>query len=187
MKTGAETSLQFWLVGLRLDPNSSCPDFFMLLRDHPEYWPITLQGQIIFFQEAEAVQFVLDLYLRALGLPPSRAPTEIYLVLDFAKAFHLLSEQSRDEKSCVLNIINTLLDMLKATSITIPAMYREDLHQLADHLTFSPDFGTFIKNEQLGRAELIEALQWALGAVMTRATFLPKCDGEMGSDSAVSS
>jgi hypothetical protein len=165
---------RFWLVGLRLDPNFPNPDFYTLLRDDPAYWPIMYQGQIIFFHDVGMAQEALDFYLHHLSLPPSHAPTEPTLILDFAQALYLLSKESLDETSCLLNIINTLLDMLKAASVELPAMYRADLHEIADHLTFSKEFESFLKDQQLERAEVIEALQWALGAVLTKAMFFPK-------------
>lgn len=164
----------FWLVGVRLDPNFSHPDFYTMVTDNPAYWPITYKNQIILFQALSARQAALDFYLGQLGLPPKSAPEEPTLILDFAQAFYLLSQESSDEESCLLNIINTVLDMLKATSVAVPAMYRADLHQLADHLTFNREFASFLKDQQLDRTEIIEALQWSLGAVLSRSMFFPK-------------
>jgi hypothetical protein len=169
-----EQAPRFWLVGLRLDPNFSYPDFHTVLQDKPAYWPIMYEGQIIFFQKAEAAQEALDFYLRYLGLPPSGVPTEPALTLDFAQALYLLSSGFRDEASYVLNIINTLLDMFDAASITLPAKYRFVLHQAADHLTFSKEIESLFNDRALNRAEVIEAIQWGLGAVLTKAMFFPK-------------
>ena len=180
---------RFWLVGLRLDPNFPHPDFYTVLRDEPEYWPIVYEGQIIFFQKAEVAQDALDFYLGHLRLPPANVPTEPTLILDFAEGLYLLSKESRDEVSCVLNIINTLLDMLDAACVRVPTKYRAELHQIADHLTFSKELGSLFNDQKLERAEIIEALQWGLGAVLTKSMFFPKPDikpaaknGESGSE-----
>jgi hypothetical protein len=165
---------RFRLVGVRLDPNFPSPDFYTVLRDEPADWPILYEGQIIFFHKPEEAQEALDFYLHHLGLPPGTVPTEPDVILDFAQALYLLSTESRDEACCVLNVVNTLLDMLQAAAVKLPAKYRADLHRIADHLTFNKEFGSFLQDRQPGRAEVIEALQWALGGVMTRAMFFPK-------------
>jgi len=166
----------FWLIGFRLDPNFSYPDFYTVVREDPAYWPITYKDQIILFQEAKTAQDALDFYIRHSRLPSSSVTDTPTMVLDFAQALYVLSKASRDETSCVLNIINSLLDMLKAVSIELPPLYHSDLYLLADHLTFSKEFGSFINDQQLNRGEIIEALQWALGAVLTKSMFFPKPD-----------
>ncbi len=60
----------------------------------------------------------------------------------------------------------------------VPAKAREALHRTADHLTFSKDFAPLLADPSLTRAGIIEALQWALGAVMTKAMFFPKPGAE---------
>ncbi len=175
--SGAE---HFWLVGLRLDPNFPGPDFYTVLRDAPAYWPIMYRGQIIFFQKAEDAQEALDFCLHHLTLPPGTAPRDPALVLDFAQALYLLSTESKDEASCLLNVVNTLLDMLDAGSVEVPAKYRADFHQVADHLTFSKDLESLFRGNELDRIDIVGALQWGLGAVLTRAMFFPKPNVEPG-------
>ena len=165
---------RFWLVGLRLDPNFPYPDFYTVLRDEPEYWPIVYEGQIIFFQKAEVAQDALDFYLEHLCLPPANAPTEPTVIIDFAEGLYLLSKEFSDEASCVLSIINTLLDMLDAACVRVPTKYRAELHQIADHLTFSKELGSVFNDQNFERTEIIEALQWGLGAVLTKSMFFPK-------------
>jgi hypothetical protein len=163
----------FWLAGLRLDPNTPHPDFYTLLRDDPAYWPIQHEGQIVFFHEAAAAPAVLAFALPELRLPPGALPTEPTLVLDIAQALWLLSTEPADESCCVLNLINALLDMLAAAALEPPARHRTALHRLADHLTFTPAFAPLLDGA-LKRTDTVESLQWALGAVMTKAMFFPK-------------
>jgi hypothetical protein len=169
-----DTVGRFWLVGIRVDPNFPTPDFYTLLRADPEYWPIVYNGQIVLFRDIENAQDALDLYLRSQGLPTARAPLDPALTLDFAQALYLLTSQSSDDTACLLNLINTILDMLKAVSVNPPRTYRSYLSQIADHLTFNREFGSLLKTQNLERVKIIEAIQWALGAIVTKSGFFPK-------------
>lgn len=164
---------RFWLVGVRLDPNAPQPDFYALLRDNPAYWPIQHNGQIVFFSEARHAPAALAFALPDVRLPVGGLPTDPTLILDIARALWLLSTERADESCCVLNLINALLDMLAAAAVEPPLRHLSALRTLADHLTFTPAFAPLL-DAASNRAEAIEAVQWALGAVMTKAMFFPK-------------
>jgi len=162
------------LVGYRMDPNFPEPDFFTLTLDDEDDAPILFAGRIILFHEPDQAQTALDLYLADKALPAQVAPTELTVVYDYAQALYHLATRSRDESAFIVNVVNNLLDLLKAASIGIPQPYKGDLHALADHLTFDRDYGDFLKANELSRGDLIEAVQWGLGAAMTKAMFVPK-------------
>lgn len=167
---------QLSLVGLRMDPNFGDSDFYTILLDDHDYWPITYNGYIIFFQKLEAAQIALDLYSNGTSFGKLIAPNQITLVCDFAQVFYLLSKKTTDDSSYILNTINILLDMLKATSVYIPPFYKDDLQSLADHLTFEKEFKNFLEELKLESSEIIEAIQWALGAVISKSMFIPKAN-----------
>ncbi|NER21907.1 MAG: hypothetical protein F6J86_19065 [Symploca sp. SIO1B1] len=165
---------QIWLIGFRFNPNYTAPDFYTLLLEEKEEQPISSNGQIILFQDPDYAQAALELDSEFSTLSSQIAPTEVYLNLDFANMLYTISSENYDESGGIIECLNTLFDMLKCASISIPSHYKEKLFSLANHLTFDKDFSVlFVENESL-RNSTVEAIQWAIGAVISKSTFFSK-------------
>lgn len=160
------------LIGFRVDPHLPEPDFYVLTTGLNGDVPLLYDGQIILFQQPGAAQ---DALRQAFQDQATRrqAPTELAMVVDLAQVFYLLSVERRDESAFILNAVNLLLDFLKAAEVAVPPLYRAELHELADHLTFDKSFGELF-DTTFDRAHAVEALQWALGAVMSKSMFVPR-------------
>jgi hypothetical protein len=163
-----------WLVGFRIDPNYPEPDFYTILLQDRSDQPILHQGQIIFFADFNDRQLALELDSEFAKIQNQTAPGELYLVYDIANVLYLVSNESRDESASIVNFLNVLFDMLKSVSVSIPSRYKTVLYQVADHLTFDKDFGDFLEAEGIARTEVVEAIQWGIGSVITKSTFVPK-------------
>jgi hypothetical protein len=169
------------LIGFRVDPNLPDPDFYVLTTGLNGDVPLLHEGQIILFQQPGAAQDALRLAFpdqadradRSDQAGERRPPADLAVVVDLAEVFYLLTSQTRDESGAILQAVNLLLDFLSATEVVVPPLYRADLHELADHLTFGKSFGELFDTAS-DRAGTVEAVQWALGAVMSRSMFVPK-------------
>ena len=168
------TSYQIRLIGLRFDPEYIEPDFYTLLLEERELLPISSDEQIIFFYTPDFAQKALELDSNFSKLESQIASKEVSENLDFASMFYLIAYECYDKLCCIVDCLNTLFDMLKAASIPIPPHYQRLLYPFADHLTFEQDFSAFLANDENMRNKLIEAIQWATGAIISKSTFFPK-------------
>jgi hypothetical protein len=153
---------QLYLVGFRIDPDVSEPQLYTLYVDDDR--PIPGAGRPIVFVRPDLADDALqasDCGAAALG----PAPSELYAVFDLSGALYTLNEEDEDEGSNLLNRINMILDFCKNVDELMPAAYRSRLESLADHLTFETRFGAFLRENDLSRNEMTDALYWCLGAI----------------------
>lgn len=165
---------EIWIVGFRIDPNYTEPDFYTILLEERDDQPISHDEQIIFFHKIHDAQIALEFDSLYSTMNNCNAPNEVYCVLDVAQSLYLIYEQSIDNSAEIVSFLNVLFDLLKSVSIQMPTEYKTILFKLADHLTFNREFGDFIEAEGITRKQLIEAIQWGVGAVITKSTFVPK-------------
>jgi hypothetical protein len=158
------------LVGFRLNPDSQSPDVFTLVTYGDCDSPVQEDGEILFFTEPALALKAYERYaedIRAV-LPP---PTKVDLVCDIPAALWIVESQDRDESATVLNCLNTIFDLVRATGFDWPADYKRVLFSLADYLTFHRDLTPFL-DEQGNRTQVINALLWCIGGVMVRAKLI---------------
>jgi hypothetical protein len=160
------------LIGFRVDPNLPEPDFYVLTTGLNGDVPLLYEGQIILFQQPGAAPAALRQAFQGQAAQ-RQVPTDLAMVVDLAQVFYLLTSESRDESAFILNAVNLLLDFLAAAKVVVPPLYRADLHELADHLTFEKSFGELFETRS-DRTQAVEAVQWALGAVMSKSMFVPR-------------
>ena len=168
------TSDKIWLVGFRIDPNYIQADFYTILLESRDDQPISHQEQIILFSDSKYAQIALEFDSHYSELTTQIAPQDIYCILDFAQMFYLMTYENNDESGCIVNCLNVLFDMLKCASIEIPKPYKDILFKIADHLTFEKELYQYLNCNEITRNQVVIATQWALGAVISRATFIPK-------------
>lgn len=161
------------IVGFRISPDTPVADFYTILWDDGEYMPLDYKGQLLFFSDMSDVDEVRT-YINTELNTPADIGTELYTVYDIVRMFHLFYRGEEDPYACIVNNLNLLLDMLKTASVHMPFFYNDVLCSTADYFTFSTDINQYIKEEEIDRTDLIESVQWAIGAVMSRGIFLPK-------------
>ena len=169
------------LIGFRLDPQNESPDLYTLLIYGGEHdFPFVVNEQIIFFRNPQ-------LSVKVASLLPSNMPSELRdkgitptvpeLICDIAKSLHIIESENKDDSSIILNCINIFTDLVPATGISMPAMYKDILNRFAGHLTFNREFGDFLRQENISRNEIIDAILWCIGAITVKVKL---CQAEEG-------
>ena len=159
-----------WLVGFRLDPDSEGePDLYTLYIDADR--PLVSARSIVFFANPKMAATALarddDLGVRTLS-----APDDVEIVYDVPMALYRLASEDVDEGGDVVNLLNVMFDLLKASEIPWIAAIEDVLYPFADHLTFSTEFGAYLEAEAGRRQAVIDAILWSIGAIATHSTML---------------
>ena len=84
---------------------------------------------------------------------------------DVAQALHFLEAGGIDTTASVVNAVNVLLDLVRATGIEIEDRRRKALYSIADYCTISKDLTRYL--EEVGdysSVELVDAVLWCVGA-----------------------
>jgi hypothetical protein len=160
-----------YLVGFSFRLNSDEIDLFTLIGYIDEYFPIVNDGKILFFTEpslAIGAMSHAQREMRDIGTPPQ----EISAVFDFGKMLYLIENEDEDEGAEILDCINLFDDFLKALNVTIPDGYKSLLYMIADHLTFKTTYANFLKENQITREALHEAIKWCMDTIFYRSKVL---------------
>lgn len=170
-----EVPPEVWLVGFRLDAASEGEaDLYTLYVDTDR--PIVSDQSIVFFADpglaAVAMERDDDPRLGQLA-----APQQVSAVYDVSTALHLLASENYDDQMEILDFLNVLFDLVKATGLPRVPQVKDTLYPLADHLTFSKEYGAYLDGVPGRRGEAIDAVLWCLGAVLSNATLLRATPG----------
>jgi hypothetical protein len=161
-----------WLVGLRFDGESEEPDLYTLVFSDRDHGPIVSRERLLFFSDValapKAIALDDDAEIRELDA----SGLELEVVYDVAQACYLLSSEDFDDSASILNCLNGLFDFVRTADLEIPPWYRQPLYDLADHLTFSKEYGSWIERSSVQRETYLNGLIWCVGAVMTRSTVM---------------
>lgn len=159
-----------WLIGFRVDPDREQPEFYTLVIGDDER-PLLADGRIVLFTDPELATEALelaDIDVHRLGPLPS----EVCLVCDVAEALYLLDSQTVDPSATIINLLNTLFDMVKGVGEVMPPEFKKVLYPLADHLTFEREFGSFIDQEHITRSAATDGIYWCLGVMFAYSRVL---------------
>jgi hypothetical protein len=170
MAVETAVDLQIELIGFRLDVDSEGqPDLYTLYVDADR--PIVSDQSIVFFadprQACQAVERDDDDEVRRLA-----PPHDLAVVYDVPLALYRLAHQSFDPDSVILNCLNVLFDLVKATGLPPVGAVKDELYPLADHLTFDREDGSYLDAAPKRRGRVIDAVLWCIGAVVSHATVL---------------
>lgn len=166
-----KAEFQVALIGFRIAPENVQPELYTLLLSDGEDQPVLIDGEIAMFGKPSLASKAMELA----GIDDARLgppPREPDLVCDLAETLYLIHSEDVDQSASILNVLNTLLDLVAATRIPIPPESRRILHALADHLTFAREFGEFIDQDSITRSAVKDALLWCVGAVVAKARIL---------------
>jgi hypothetical protein len=164
-------SEKLYLFGFRIDPDREEPEIYTLFIYGEQERPLVADGNIVFFSRPDLILSALKLCeidTSQLGIPP----TEVSLVCDIAETLHLISYKDIDDSATILNCLNTVFDLVKATSVPLPNDYKRVLYSLADHLTFEQEFASFLTQNDIKRSMIENAIMWCMGAVMSKSKLL---------------
>jgi hypothetical protein len=153
-----------------VDPESTGePDLYTLYVDADR--PIVADRSIVFFadprQASQAVKRDDEPEVRGLA-----APHDVAVVYDLPLALYRLANEDIDPDAVILNCLNVLFDLVRATGIPPVAAVKDELYPLADHLTFDREYGSYLDAEPGRRGRVIDAILWCIGAVVSHSTVL---------------
>ena len=158
-----------YLVGFHVGASSASADFYTLVLLHDgsvpgQDRPLTRDGAILWFSKPETAVTALEV-----GDESFREARlnlgEVAIVYDLAEAVSLTAHGGRDENGTIVDCLNILIDMVKATGFPMPSAYLKTLSEFADHTTFSKDIGAFFTDPRHDRIAVLDALTWAVGAI----------------------
>ncbi len=158
-----------YLVGFRIDPIAEGPQFYTLFAFGGENErPITTVGdRIVFFTRPELAQKALEIgdpTMQALGTPPE----DLDMICDLAQTMYLVNAEDSDPERVILDTLEVLDDLVRATRLSMPPEYQEALSDLTEHLTHTHSYGEFLR-DGASRERLEDALLWCVGAVTMKA------------------
>ena len=159
------------LLGFRIDPETEVPNLYTLIVYGEPEPPLVAGGQLVFFTRPQLAINALKLCnieVRELGKPP----TQIDAICDIAETLYLLDAEDIDESGIMLNCLNALLNLVKATLTPMPTEYKRVLYAFADHLNIDEEFASFLAEEDIHRSEIVNAILWCVGAITAKSRLL---------------
>jgi hypothetical protein len=131
-----------------------------------------LDGRIVFFTDPGRAPELI----RQHGAPWANDPMDVSkptLWCDLAQALHHLSAGGIDTSASVVDAVNVLLDLVKASGAKMIDSRRRALYAIADYCTTSKDLTKYL--EEVGdhsSRELVDAVLWCVGAVAVKSRIL---------------
>jgi len=172
--TSPRTSSQpYWrLLAVALDPDRSTPELYGVIHEAEKDIPLMADGRIVFFTDPTRARELIQMHGGAWVTDPMDVAKPSFWC-DVAQALHFLSAGGIDTTASVVNAVNVLLDLVKATGIEIEDRRRKALYAIADYCTVSKDLTRYL--EEVGdysSDELVDAVLWCVGAVVVMARIL---------------
>ena len=159
------------LVDVFINPDAEGAELYYLLLDTGKGSPLTKDGRIIFFVDKNKAASVLKKYGSAIKYDEIDIDEPSYSC-NIANMLYLLTNEDYDENVSILCTINTLLDLVYGTAISIPGDKKKILYDLADHFTFSKSISEYYAKVELEPDEVINAILWCIGAVTVMSTIV---------------
>ncbi|TMQ12893.1 MAG: hypothetical protein E6J91_20010 [Deltaproteobacteria bacterium] len=160
------------LLAIGLDPDKTVPDLYGAIHEGEPDVPLMVDGRIVFFTDpGRAAELI-----RQHGGTWATDPMEVdkpTLWCDVAQALHHLSAGGIDDSASVVDAVNVLLDLVKASGTKMVDSRRRALHSIADYCTTSKNLTKYL--EEVGdhsSRELVDAVLWCVGAVVVNSRFL---------------
>ena len=161
-----------YLVGFRIDPSAEGPQFYTLFAfggDNER--PITTVGdRVVLFTRPELADKALaigDPSMQSLG----EIPEDLDMLCDVAQTMYLVNSEESDTDKVIVDCIEILDDLVRATRLSMPPLYQQALADLMEHLQRTHMYGEYLRDH--GSRERIEdALLWCVGAVTMKATMI---------------
>jgi hypothetical protein len=165
---GTET---YWrLLAIGLDPDKATPDLYTLVFVGEHDVPLMADSKIVFFTDPQKGAALLAAHGAAhvADHVDIEKPT---MWCDVAQALHYLDAGGIDADSSVLNAVNALLDLVRATGIAFTERRKKALYAIADYCTFRQDLTAYLEVEgDYSSRELVDAVLWCVGAIVVKST-----------------
>jgi hypothetical protein len=169
-KTRDPPTASYWrLLAIALDPDRPTPELYGAIHEGEKDAPLMVDGRIVFFADPARAHDLIQMY----GGPWVADPMDLgkpSFWCDVAQALHFLSAGGIDTTASVVDAVNVLLDLVKASGSEIEDRRRRALYAIADYCTVSKDLTKYL--EEVGdysSDELVDAVLWCIGAVVVKA------------------
>jgi hypothetical protein len=171
--TSTVTIEPLWrLLAIGLDPDKTVPDLYGAIHQGEPDLPLMVDGRIVFFTDPGRAPELIRQY----GGAWANDPTEVSnptLWCDIAQALHHLSAGGIDTSASIVDAVNVLLDLLRATGSKMVDRRKQALHAIADYCTFSKDLTKYLEEEgDFSSRELVDAVLWCVGAIVVKSRIL---------------
>lgn len=165
-----ESGNTFYVIGLRVDPETEEANFYVVLMySGDKSIPLLVDNQLAIFQRLSSVATAIS----KVDATKSEDDFEsLEYGLDFAEALYLFQSEAIDSSATILNLMNLLSDIFDGLRVRVPSEYKDVLNALANHLTFEREFGTFIEQSHITRERCINGTLWCLGAVFANSRII---------------
>jgi len=160
------------LLAIGLDPDKTAPDLYGAIHEGENDAPLMADGRIVFFTDPGRAPELIRTYGGS-WIHDTMEVTKPTLWCDVAQALHHLSAGGIDTSASVVDAVNVLLDLVKASGTKMVDSRRRALHAIADYCTTSKDLTKYL--EEVGdhsSRELVDAVLWCVGAVVVKARIL---------------
>ena len=159
----------YWrLLAVALDPDHE-PELYGLIHESETDSPLTVDGRIVFFTDPARAPDLIRQYSATQAADKIDVAKPSFWC-DVAGALHYLSAGGVDNTATVVDAVNVLLDLVKASGITMVESRRKALHDIADYCTTNKDLTKYLEEEgDHSSRELVDAVLWCVGAVVMKA------------------
>jgi len=162
---------KMYLIGFKISGKLNKMNFYCLLLGDNEFTPLHKKQKIIFFKDIKLSvkafknSDLIDCYRGVL-------PKKLQMVCDLVKTEKLIESSNIDRQAVILNTLNMLDDLICFLKINIPKKYRVIIYSLLDRLTFYRTFGRYLKENNLRRKEILEAVMWMKNCVLRNSIII---------------
>jgi hypothetical protein len=157
------------LLAVGIDPDRSVPDLYGAVYEAERDVPLTANGRIIFFTDSARAPALIRQYGGTRANDPMDVERPTFWC-DIAQALHFLSAGGIDTQASVVDAVNVLLDLVRASGAELDERRRLVLYSIADYCTTSKDITKYLEEEgDYSSDELVDAVLWCIGAVVAMA------------------
>jgi hypothetical protein len=161
---------KLYLVGFRIDSdNDTGIDFYTLYFDDER--PIDCDGFPIFFFNPTDMKKVLDMSncgCNHLSLPQQ----EDIRFIDIAYTIYEIGVCNKTENANLLDTLNMLWDFTAFFDNRTHQEFRKIIRHAANNFTTSYDIERYFNESKMTRDNLIQAIEWVIGATLIRAKYI---------------
>ncbi|MEM7514423.1 MAG: hypothetical protein AAF388_26080 [Bacteroidota bacterium] len=164
METGTKKDKEeYFFIGLRIHEENPDPEYYILVFVGGEKdAPLTDDGKFLLFREGPFRKYVQENF--GINILPKEFVEEIGMVCELGSSLDLLRNYSYDNSAEILNTLNTLLDVIECLRLPMDKQAFRILEKLADHLTFSREYGeSYFNKDEMTRKENIDAYVSLMG------------------------
>ena len=160
----------YWrLLAIHLSTEAAEPELYGVIHEGEIDVPLMAGDRILFFTDPARAADLIRQYGAHLHADYIDIEKPFFRC-DVAQALHFLSSGGHDQAAAILNAVNVLLDLVKASGITLIDERRRALYSIADYCTTSKDITKYLEEEgDFTSRQLVDAVLWCVGAITVKA------------------